>query len=60
MSEKKSFWEKLFSGGGCSCGMSLEEEEPAPKKKVKKGGCCDMQILEDDDNEENLEHKKGK
>lgn len=48
MSEKKSFWERLFNGGGCSCGMSLEEE-PAPRKQPKKSGCCDMQIVEEDD-----------
>lgn len=37
MSEKKSFWERLFNGGGCSCGMSLEEE-PAPRKQPSKVG----------------------
>lgn len=47
MSEKKSFWEKLFGGSGCSCGMTLEEE-PTLQKKQKKGGCCDMQIVEED------------
>lgn len=47
MAEKKSFWERLFSGGGCDCGMSLEEEME-PKKKSQKGGCCDMQIVEED------------
>ena len=51
MSEKKSFWEKLFSGGGCSCGMSLEEEVE-PKKKPKKGGCCDMQIVDEDETDD--------
>lgn len=55
MSEKKSFWERLFNGGGCSCGMSLEEE-PAPRKQPKKGGCCDMQIVEED-NKNNARHK---
>lgn len=51
MSEKKSFWEKLFSGGGCNCGMSLEEEVE-PKKTPKKGGCCDMQIVDEDETDD--------
>ena len=45
MAEKKGFWATLF-GGGCDCGMEVEEAV-APKKKTKKGGCCDMQILEE-------------
>ncbi|WP_373217067.1 hypothetical protein [Ruminococcus sp. 5_1_39BFAA] len=58
MSEKKSFWEKLFSGSGCNCGMSLEEETE-PKKKPQKGGCCNMQIVEEDETDD-AEHRTDK
>lgn len=46
MAEKKGFWATLF-GGGCSCGMNIEEEDNSAKKHGKKGGCCDMQIVEE-------------
>ena len=58
MAEKKGFWAPLF-GGGCDCGMEVEEAV-APKKKTKKGGCCDMQILEEDDSEESGGHRTDK
>lgn len=49
MAEKKGFFANLF-GGGCNCGMSVEEEKEVNKKPVKKEGCCcDMQIIEDTD-----------
>lgn len=48
MAEKKGFWASLFGGGGCDCGMSIEEEKSGDKKPAKKkGGCCDMQIIEE-------------
>lgn len=48
MAEKKGFWASLFGGGGCDCGMSIEEEKTDNKKPAKKkGGCCDMQIIEE-------------
>lgn len=48
MAEKKGFWASLFGGGGCDCGMSIEEEKADNKKPTKKkGGCCDMQIIEE-------------
>lgn len=48
MAEKKGFWASLFGGGGCDCGMSIEEEKADNKKPAKKiGGCCDMQIIEE-------------
>ena len=34
MAEKKGFWATLF-GGGCDCGMEVEEAV-APKKKDQK------------------------
>lgn len=34
MAEKKGFWATLF-GGGCDCGMEVEEAV-APKKRPKK------------------------
>lgn len=48
MAEKKGFFASLFGGGGCSCGMSIEEEKADNKRSTKKkGGCCDMQIIEE-------------
>lgn len=60
MAEKKGFWNLLFGGGGCSCGMSFEDENDAPKKQTKKGGCCDMQIVEEYDGKDSAGHETDK
>lgn len=61
MDEKKGFWATLFGGGGCNCGMSIEEENADNKKKPvkKKGGCCDMEIVEDADYEDAKDQKQA-
>lgn len=60
MAEKKSFWDLLFGGGGCGCGMSFEDENITTKKQAKKGGCCDMQIVEEYDDKDDAGNGTGK
>lgn len=61
MAEKKGFFASLFGGGGCDCGMSIEEDKAEGKKPAKKkGGCCDMQIIEETDDKSDDGKKNGK
>lgn len=43
MAEKKGFWASLFGGGGCDCGMSIEEEKQtirSPQRKKAAAAIC--------------------
>ena len=67
MVKKKGFLASLFGGGGCDCGMAIEEETPkksaccdmqiVEEEKKKKDSCCGMQIIENDDYESVDDHE---